>query len=471
MYDGAIAWQDESSYPRAGDGLAGRYTLGVRIGDHGGAASFLASDAETGEQVVVTVFAPDSAHLHTAYAQAVAAAAHDPGLVLPRFAAQQPGEPAYCVTEPPVGWGLDELLAQAGRLPWPRMLAIAARVLEILVRVEAVTRVGHGALIPGSVRVGDGDAVVLTDYGVAALAEDEGAEDVHALAAIVFAGICGRPPVPGEAAQLREFVAVPEALDRLIARALAPDSASRPGLAEMLAEVRRIGAASAVESPARPVAEVLAGARPAPQLAALVPAESTLIVPDESSQSPEVRTFAESAVSSQSADGVSEVSGRPARASRTPRPKQQPGASASHAVVADRAARPDGATEVGQAPVLPAPVSQPDDERTRSFMAKPRPATVPPQSGAGRPATVPPHGSGAGLPRERTQPLATVAGGAASSGRHVAPQASRSLSDRPTERTALQRFAATPAAQRLLVHLLIFNTMCAVLLVLLHLFD
>lgn len=577
MYPAAIEWALESSYPRVGDRMDGRYELRTLVEDHGTAVSLTALDHESGREVAITALDPGRVHANAALARCLAGVAGLRGLYVPRFMAVPAPRAPYLVGEPPAGTSLAQLLARTGPLPWERVLTIAERCLEILRRAYTATRTAHRALTPARCIVDAADSVVLTDYGwveiggpdeVYRAPEQVGTtgderSDVYTLAAIAFEAIAGKRPEPRASAQLLRHVPVPFSVDALFTRALVEDPARRPGLAELRRELRELlGLPPApVESP--PLArEVNLGPSPVnlpppsrPPAASRPPRpaeEQTLILPEEpedplprtlagTEQSPFRPPSARSPTPTSGSDeplprtlaGTEQSPFRPtsprsptpgspaseqplprtlARTEQSPfRPSSARSTTSRRRVSLDEAlqrqaiedprpktgSRPGEPTEVPHDPEIQprpsaAPVTQlastserpqrparsPDDPVTLAFKPQPRPDTPahpsdPPPASASGPiasASAPVQAVPVAVvasPPTPTAPLPVIRAATSPTGRTGKPPPTKSA--RPLdERTALRQFLASPAAHRWLLRLVVFNTVCVLLLLLLH---
>jgi serine/threonine protein kinase len=502
VYPAAIAWAIESSYPRVGDRLDGRYELRALVHDHGHAVSLTALDHASGREVSITALDPGRTHANAAFARCVAAVAGLRGLLVPRFVAAAAPRGPYIVHEPPPGASLAQLLALAGPLPWPRVLTIAERCLEVLLRAHAVTGTGHRALTPARCIVDAADSVVLTDYGWVELVgpdemyrapEQAGAtgddrSDVYTLAAIAFEAIAGKRPA---------------SVDALLTRALAEDPAQRPALAEMRGALREllelpatVETATVETAPAPPVAregkapvDLPAPSRPPVAARAPRPAEeSTLILPDEPAD-PLPRTLAGTENSPFRPASARSPSPR-SRGSEDPLPPTLAGTEASpfrptstrsptprRRVSLDEAlqrqALADPRPEPGPRPgepteVLTPPTRSPDDPVTLAFKSQRRSDSMPSASASAplRGEAVP---GAAGPPAPTTAPLPVIR--ATSTNGKTGKLPATKPANPIDARAAIRQFLASPAAHQWLLRLVVFNTICVLLLLLLHVLD
>jgi len=172
------------------------------------------------------------------------------------------------VMEHVAGGSLADRLREHGTLDWRRAVAVAHDVAQGLTAVHREAIV-HRDVKPANVLVDDDGSAKVTDFGVARRTEDgdtrlvggpepPGTEpymapeertgaasgdervDVYACTALLYACLAGTPPSPGQAVDLE---GVPEALQAVLERGLAPSPEDRypsaPALADALAEVAR----------------------------------------------------------------------------------------------------------------------------------------------------------------------------------------------------------------------------------------
>lgn len=192
------------------------------------------------------------------------------------------------------------MLALTGPPTWPRVLTIAERTLEALLRAYTATRTAHRALTPARCIIDADDAVVLTDYGWVEIAGTNAVyrapeqqstmgdehSDVYTLTMITYEAIARKRPRASRA-RTPAIAPVPFSIDALFTQALAEDPAQRPGLAKLRGELRELlGLPPAPVESLPPPAPAVKLASPAPsrpqpirRLAPPPPEESTLILP------------------------------------------------------------------------------------------------------------------------------------------------------------------------------------------------
>ncbi|MFZ6181187.1 serine/threonine protein kinase [Nannocystis pusilla] len=298
--------------PRIGDRIAGRYELTALLRSGGPARAFLARDG-AGKEVELVLFDPAQCgpEAWAAFARVVVAAqaASVRGLVSLLGVHSVAPEPPYCVAAPSKGESFARLREQ-GPVSWQRALALGERVAEIVHAVHAATQVAHRALTASRCSVTKGDEVQVFDYGVAELEPAEGRRDdagyrapeqqsgrgdprsdVYSLAAILFELVAGERPPTKTPPRLRSYVpGAPQAVDDLLAKALARDpsrrhadcAALRASLRELLglAPVPPDSAGSVAHAPVVP----LPPAPPVPSSQGIAAAKST--APDDATVSP-----------------------------------------------------------------------------------------------------------------------------------------------------------------------------------------
>ena len=256
--------------PNVGDVVAERYELKTLLRGRAVTRTFLADDDQLAALVALTWF--DPANVTTGawkvFARIVEAAAHVPGLVLPRALSPTLPDPPYCVAEDPP-------ILKFDRTKWEEVLVFGERVVEILEQAYGATRVAHRALTPSRLRTDRGHVRVL-DFGVAGFertnpdepgygaTEQPGSEDprvdVYAIAVILFEMIAGKLPEANP--RLKDFAAVPAEVNELIARALKSDPGQRfPDYATFRAAMR----AATGMPPLQPVAPAPAPVRTPPE--------------------------------------------------------------------------------------------------------------------------------------------------------------------------------------------------------------
>jgi serine/threonine-protein kinase len=250
--------------------LGGRYKLLAVLGTGGMATVWRATDTMLGREVAVKVLSPqhaaDPGFLARFEGEARhAAAVSHPRLVTVFDCGVESGTP-FIVMELVAGRTLRQVLDEAGALPPGQAVAIAAAVCEGL---EAAHTAGlvHRDITPDNIVLNGGEVKVL-DFGIAradgtraataagtvvgtvAYLSPEQASgrqadprsDLYSLGCVLFEMLTGRPPFTADSAvglayrQVHDDPGLPSAwrpglpagLDRITARLLAKDPASRP---------------------------------------------------------------------------------------------------------------------------------------------------------------------------------------------------------------------------------------------------
>ena len=266
--------------------LFGRYRLLEPAGAGGSAAVWRALDEQTGDEVAVkrlhpVVLADADARRRLVLEFAALRRVHDPRIVRVRDLHLENGDAAL-VLDYVDGASLAERLALDGALPVDDALGIARDVAGAL---AAAHRAGivHRDVTPGNILLDRSGRAHLTDFGIAQRSDGATAltatgsvvgtlryvapeqlrgeeatpqSDIHALGAVVYEMLAGRPAYPAptavalaeqQAAGPAPIEGVPESLDAAVRAALAPDPTERPDSA--LAFAASLDAAVAHEVP------------------------------------------------------------------------------------------------------------------------------------------------------------------------------------------------------------------------------
>jgi serine/threonine protein kinase len=176
--------------PQVGDTL-GRYVLAQELGRGGMAVVFRAQDPTLNREVAIKVM---HAHLwgNEVYAarfareaRAVAALRHPNIVEIHDFCegSAAPGEepvPGYIVSEFVRGMTLREFLDRSGH-PLPEVAAMVALKLAEALQCAHARSIIHRDLKPENVMIAEGGRVVLTDFGIARIAEGEAVTQTGAL--------------------------------------------------------------------------------------------------------------------------------------------------------------------------------------------------------------------------------------------------------------------------------------------------
>jgi serine/threonine protein kinase len=267
----------------------GEYNIVMPLARGGMGGVYLASHAETGEQVALKVLDPQFANhpevVERLFAeQTLASRAHHPGLVDIRAARVASDGIPYLVMEYLDGETLGEA-ADTRTLELPTVLAIAAQVSAALAALHAAG-VMHCDVKPENIFVigaPDNLRVKLIDFGVSRLADEPPADevtiagtpwcmapeqwrgrpttasDVYALGCVLYDLVTGSPPFDGSLPELMLkhleqrparpswLAKLPLELERVILRALAKEPEHRPTMAELACELAALADAYAPE--------------------------------------------------------------------------------------------------------------------------------------------------------------------------------------------------------------------------------
>ena len=255
----------------SGQILAARYALLRKLGEGRATQVWQARDREGGVDRAVKVLTSSAPGARDEF---LAAARLQQQLVHPNLQACEAvddGEPPFAVFAHVAGGDLTSLRGRA----WSQLLPVLAGVVDGLAALHARGLV-HRDLKPANVLVGDDDAPVLADFGLAAAVGDAGAasggspfsmspqqlegappapaDDIYAFGALAYELLGGYPPfypdprperVRSEApAALSARMNVPPSLEQLVLRCLAKDPQARPAsAADVATELRALAAA------------------------------------------------------------------------------------------------------------------------------------------------------------------------------------------------------------------------------------
>ena len=269
---------------RVGSVLANRYRVQRLLGRGGMGAVYLCDDEVLGEMVALKVissaWAADQAAMTERFKREAQAARrvsspsviriHDLGEAPPRF--------LYLSMEYFPGRTMSQVIAQRGMVPLSDCKDYLGQVCEGLAAAHDVGVV-HRDLKPGNILIGERNAVKVIDFGLAKATAVEGLTatgallgtphymapeqirgknvdaraDIYSLGALAFHLISGRPPFSGDNAIAVGFAHlsepapalrtlrpdVPEALDKMVAKALSKDASDRPTDARAFREALR----------------------------------------------------------------------------------------------------------------------------------------------------------------------------------------------------------------------------------------
>jgi serine/threonine-protein kinase len=270
--------------------LFGRYRLEEPLGTGGSAQVWRATDTKTRDTVAVkrlhpVVFADEAGRERLLREFRALRDLDEPHIVRVRDLELTRDDGAL-ILDYVAGPSLAARLAQGPRLGTAEAVEIALDVAAALAAAHAAGIV-HRDVTPGNVLLDPDDGARLTDFGIAlagagtngepaltATGELVGtlryvapeqlrgapattASDVHALAAVTYEMLAGRPAydaatpvalVEAQARSVEPILSIPPALDQAVRRALAPDPADRPAdAAAFAAEIEAAMAANRTE--------------------------------------------------------------------------------------------------------------------------------------------------------------------------------------------------------------------------------
>ncbi|MEU8496492.1 WD40 repeat domain-containing serine/threonine protein kinase [Streptomyces lavendulae] len=260
---------------RAGERLAGRYRLDVRLGQGGSGEVWRAYDVELGRAVAVKVLlefdASEELLRRFRREAAIGARLQHPGITVVHDIGQHEDR-LFTVMELLEGEDLAHLLARSpgGGLPLPEALGLGLQTAEALEAAHA-QKVVHRDLKPANLFLLTDGRLKICDFGIARTADSTGGLtvtgrvfgtpsymapeqwrgehveascDLYALGCVLFALLTGAPPFPGDGQAVWVLMRrhleetpralgdvradVPAALAELVASLLAKDPADRP---------------------------------------------------------------------------------------------------------------------------------------------------------------------------------------------------------------------------------------------------
>ncbi|MFE2245264.1 WD40 repeat domain-containing serine/threonine protein kinase [Streptomyces lavendulae] len=297
---------------RAGERLAGRYRLDVRLGQGGSGEVWRAYDVELGRAVAVKVLlefdASEELLRRFRREAAIGARLQHPGITVVHDIGQHEDR-LFTVMELLEGEDLAHLLARSpgGGLPLPEALGLGLRAAEALEAAHA-QKVVHRDLKPANLFLLTDGRLKICDFGIARTADSTGGLtvtgrvfgtpsymapeqwrgehveascDLYALGCVLFALLTGGPPFPGDGQAVWVLMRrhleetpralgdvradVPAALAELVASLLAKDPADRPDAPATTERLRALLRAAPAPAPAAaPVPAPAAGRRPEP---------------------------------------------------------------------------------------------------------------------------------------------------------------------------------------------------------------
>ncbi len=277
-----------------GDRL-GRYELGDELGQGGMATVFRARDSELRREVAVKVLFPHLARKleitrrFQREARAAAVLEH-PNILRVYDVGASPGTPPFIVMELVRGASLREVAEAQGPMLAELVACFGALVCDALAIAHAAGVI-HRDVKPGNIMLSDDGRLLLADFGVARLDDDDslvtrsgallgtpsfmapeqalgnpvdGRSDLYSVGASLYQLATGSLPFAGPTAKIvaeasrggampaqRRRPAVGSELSKLIERMMAPDPAKRPAsAAEAAAALRALAAAGGFGDPA-----------------------------------------------------------------------------------------------------------------------------------------------------------------------------------------------------------------------------
>ncbi|MGW1639073.1 WD40 repeat domain-containing serine/threonine protein kinase [Streptomyces lavendulae] len=298
---------------RAGERLAGRYRLDVRLGQGGSGEVWRAYDVELGRAVAVKVLlefdASEELLRRFRREAAIGARLRHPGITVVHDIGQHEDR-LFTVMELLEGEDLAHLLARSpgGGLPLREALGLGLQTARALEAAHA-QKVVHRDLKPANLFLLTDGRLKICDFGIARTADSTGGLtvtgrvfgtpsymapeqwrgehveascDLYALGCVLFALLTGGPPFPGAEQAVWVLMrrhleetppalgdvraGVPAALAELVASLLAKDPADRPDAPATAERLRALLRTAPAPAPAEAPAEAPAAGRPEPTL-------------------------------------------------------------------------------------------------------------------------------------------------------------------------------------------------------------
>ncbi|MCX5199077.1 serine/threonine protein kinase [Streptomyces sp. NBC_00249] len=292
---------------QAGEQLAGRYRLDVRLGQGGIGEVWRGFDVELGRAVAVKVLlefdASEELLRRFRREAAIGARLQHPGITVVHDIGQHDNR-LFIVMELLEGEDLAHLLARSPHgLPQGTALGLALQAAEALTAAHA-QKVVHRDLKPANLfLLTDGGRLKICDFGIARTADSTGGLtvtgrvfgtpsymapeqwrgehvdarcDLYALGCVLFALLTGEPPFPGAEQAVWVLMrrhldetppvldGVPPALAELVASLLAKDPAARPDAPATADRLRALLAPAPAPAPPPPVQPATLTAVPTP---------------------------------------------------------------------------------------------------------------------------------------------------------------------------------------------------------------
>jgi eukaryotic-like serine/threonine-protein kinase len=281
---GAAAHPEHGSELRNGSVIANRYRVQRLLGRGGMGAVYLCDDEVLGDlvalKVISSAWAADEAAMTERFKREAQAARRvsSPSVIRIHDLGEAPPRLLYLSMEYFPGRTLSQVITQRGVVPLSDCKDYLSQICDGLAAAHDAGVV-HRDLKPGNVLVGERNAIKVIDFGLAKATAVEGLTatgallgtphymapeqirgknvdaraDIYSLGALAFHLLSGRPPFGGDNAIAVGFAhlsetppalrtlrpEIPEALEQMVARALAKEASDRPTDARNFREALR----------------------------------------------------------------------------------------------------------------------------------------------------------------------------------------------------------------------------------------